>query len=192
MQTKEIRLKSVFDRSSSEDSPTTLSRPTLEDRNSAMINLLRFSTTISLFFSPLNAHHGLHHHPVAIRWVDCSNQIPDVPGALDLTDVDLRKLPPTLHCGRLEVPMDYDRPLQAGNMIEIGIAMHRPSEPKGVIFYNPGGTDAGIVLAWQIALDQTKIFEGLLDHDLLCKIRGKSTLEMTAYSHRSHGCTWDV
>ncbi|THW63024.1 hypothetical protein D6D19_09720 [Aureobasidium pullulans] len=63
--------------------------------------------------------------------------------------------------------MDYDRPLQAGNMIEIGIAMHRPSEPKGVIFYNPGGTDAGIVLAWQIALDQTKIAEGLLDHDLL-------------------------
>ncbi len=32
---------------------------------------------------------------------------------------------------------------------------------------NPGGTDAGVVIAWEVALNITQAFEGLLDFDLL-------------------------
>lgn len=32
---------------------------------------------------------------------------------------------------------------------------------------NPGGTDAGVVVAWDVALNVTHAFDGLLDFDLL-------------------------
>lgn len=67
----------------------------------------------------------------SIRWVDCREH---VPSTLDLTGVNLSDLPPTLHCGQLDVPMDYSRPLSPNNRITLGLAMYRPAKPKGVLF----------------------------------------------------------
>ncbi|KAK5186997.1 hypothetical protein LTR44_001004 [Exophiala sp. CCFEE 6388] len=106
-----------------------------------------------------------------IRWVDCSKHVPNTDIALNLTGVDLSALPSTLHCGQLEVPMDYSKPISSSNNITLGLAMYRPKNPKGVIFYNPGGTDAAAVWAWKAALNQTSSstpnFNGLLDFDLM-------------------------
>lgn len=102
-----------------------------------------------------------------IKWVNCSDHVPDVPGALDLSDVNLAALPSTLWCGRIEVPMDYSKPISESNSITLGLAMHRPAKPKGAIFHNPGGTDATAVIAWQVALGQTEEWDGLLDYDLM-------------------------
>jgi hypothetical protein len=157
-----------------------------------MKNLLCFSIIIATLGSRVGATHGIHHPTSAILWVNCSTQVPNVPGALNLTGVDLEKLLPTLHCGRLEVPMDYSRPMQADNKIEIGLAMHRPSKPRGVIFYNPGGSDAGVVVAWQLALGQTTIFDGLLDYDLLGRLSLHSSLQRVTYFANSHGRTRNV
>ncbi|KAH8738411.1 hypothetical protein BGZ61DRAFT_526388 [Ilyonectria robusta] len=99
-----------------------------------------------------------------IRWVNCSEHIPS---SLNLTGVDLSDLPESLHCGRVDVPMDYSKPMSRHNMITLGLAMYRPENPKGVLFVNPGGTDPGVVLAWQAALNQTDMFSGLMDYDLM-------------------------
>ncbi|KAF7555390.1 hypothetical protein G7Z17_g2232 [Cylindrodendrum hubeiense] len=99
-----------------------------------------------------------------IRWVNCSEH---VPSTLDLTGVDLSDLPNTLHCGRADVPMDYSKPMSRNNMITLGLAMYRPQKPKGALFVNPGGSDAGAVLAWQAALGQNDLFSGLMDYDLM-------------------------
>lgn len=66
-----------------------------------------------------------------IRWVDCSENIPST---LDLTGVNLSNLPSTLHCGQIDVPMDYSRPHVPNNSITLGLAMYRPAKPKGVLF----------------------------------------------------------
>jgi hypothetical protein len=34
-------------------------------------------------------------------------------------------------------------------------------------FSNPGGTDAGVILAWEIALNYTNAFNELLEFDIL-------------------------
>jgi hypothetical protein len=79
-------------------------------------------------------------HSSKIKWVECSKNVPNVPGALDLTGFDLANLPSTLQCGQIEVPMDYAKPFGASNKITLGLAMHRPTKPKGVIFlYAPSG-----------------------------------------------------
>ena len=85
-------------------------------------------------------------HP-EIRWVKCSQHVPTGTGELNLTGVDLGALPSTLHCGRIDVPMDYSRPMCEQNKITLGLAMYRPVKPKGVLFYNPGGTNAAAVIA---------------------------------------------
>ncbi|KAI9711146.1 MAG: hypothetical protein M1812_007250 [Candelaria pacifica] len=108
--------------------------------------------------------------PCAIQWVNCSQNVPSL---LDRTEVDLANLPSSLHCGRLDVPMDYSKPLSPSNVLTIGLAMYRPKEPKGVIFYNPGANDPAAVVAWQVALNQTDSFSGLTDFDLMMMdIRG--------------------
>ena len=66
-----------------------------------------------------------------ITWVDCSQNVPNI---FDSTGVDLANLPPTLHCGQIEVPLDYAKPLGVSNKIILGLAMYRPERPKGVIF----------------------------------------------------------
>jgi hypothetical protein len=69
-----------------------------------------------------------------ITWVACSQVVPDFPGVLNLTGVDLANLPSTLHCGQIVVPMDYEKPLCADNNITLGFTMYRPANPHGVIF----------------------------------------------------------
>ncbi|OAA53447.1 protease [Niveomyces insectorum RCEF 264] len=110
-------------------------------------------------------------HQNQIRWVNCSQ---NVPSTLDVTDVDLARLPPELHCGRIAVPMDYARPQGPNNTIELNIAMIRPPKPNGVLFVNTGGSDPVAVVAWQIALNQTTTFSSLSDYyDLMfMDIRG--------------------
>ena len=66
-----------------------------------------------------------------IQWLDCSRHAPK---SLSLTKNELASLPSTLHCGKIDVPMDYSRPMCRDNMISVGFAMHRPRHPKGVIF----------------------------------------------------------
>lgn len=73
--------------------------------------------------------------------------------------------------------MDYDKPMSEDNAIELGLAMHRPDKPTGNLFFNPGGTDAGVVVAWQIALGQTAMFDRLLDYDILREHTAKKTLD---------------
>jgi hypothetical protein len=71
----------------------------------------------------------------SINWVDCSQNVPEPATGLNISGVDLSALPSTLHCGRVDVPMDYSKPINAsGNNITLGLAMYRPPNPKGVIF----------------------------------------------------------
>jgi pimeloyl-ACP methyl ester carboxylesterase len=112
-----------------------------------------------------------------INWVDCSKHVPPPATFFNATGVNLKSLPPILHCGRLDVPMDYSKPMSAANKITLGLAMYRPKNPKGVIFFCPGGTDAGVAAAWRVALNQTSDyypnFSGLEDYDLMMlDIRG--------------------
>ncbi|KAH8811132.1 Alpha/Beta hydrolase protein [Xylogone sp. PMI_703] len=107
--------------------------------------------------------------PGMIRWIDCAKSVPGptTSSTLNISAIDLTNLPTTLHCGQLDVPMDYSKPFCETNMITLGLAMYRPANPKGVLFFNPGGTDAGVVVAWEVALNATQAFDGLLDFDLL-------------------------
>ena len=70
----------------------------------------------------------------SIKWANCSSSVPNVPDALDITVIDLSKLPTTLHCGRIDVPMNYEELPCPENQITLGFAMHRPLHPTGVIF----------------------------------------------------------
>ena len=121
-------------------------------------------------------------HP-EIRWVKCSQHVPTGTGELNLTGVDLGALPSTLHCGRIDVPMDYSRPMCEQNKITLGLAMYRPVKPKGVLFYNPGGTDPAAVVAWQQALEQIDTFDGLLDYDLMSGCTCCRIAETTLIQH---------
>ena len=71
----------------------------------------------------------------AIRWVDCHKK-ENVPIVLPrlFPNADITKLPSTLHCGRIVVPMNYDKAIGPDNNITLGLAMYRPKQPKGVIF----------------------------------------------------------
>jgi hypothetical protein len=65
----------------------------------------------------------------SIQWVDCASNIPE-----SLKGADLPKtLPSTLHCGRLDVPMDYAKPFSADNKITLGFSMYRPDKPRDQI-----------------------------------------------------------
>ncbi|KAK3071026.1 hypothetical protein LTR53_009422 [Teratosphaeriaceae sp. CCFEE 6253] len=111
-------------------------------------------------------------HP-KITWVDCHNNVPRVLSqGFPIDNFSAAALPSTLHCGQIQVPVDYSKSIHAdGNQITVGLAMYRPRKPKGVLFYCPGGTDAGAVIPWQVALglnsDFTPDFAGLLDYDLM-------------------------
>ena len=118
-----------------------------------------------------------------IRWVKCSQHVPTGTGELYLTGVDLGALPSTLHCGRIDVPMDYSRLMCEQNKITLGLAMYRPVKPKGVLFYNPGGTDPAAVVAWQQALEQIDTFDGLLDYDLMSGFTCCRIAETTLIQH---------
>jgi hypothetical protein len=69
-----------------------------------------------------------------IKWVDCSKHVPSPATGLLTAGLDLSNLPSTLHCGQVEVPMDYAKPISPSNNITLGLAMYRPTNPKGVLF----------------------------------------------------------
>lgn len=77
----------------------------------------------------------------SINWVDCSQNVPSNATFLNTTGVNLSALPSTLHCGRIEVPMDYSKPISAENNITLGLAMYRPKNPRGVIFLSVKSAD---------------------------------------------------
>ena len=68
-----------------------------------------------------------------INWVDCAKQVP-IGTSLITEGLNLSALPSTLHCGQLEVPVDYSKAISASNNITLGLAMYRPAKPKGVLF----------------------------------------------------------
>lgn len=118
----------------------------------------------------------VHEDPHAIRWIDCAQFVPQstVPGgSFNASTVDLQNIPSTLHCGQLDVPMDYSKPFCEDNKITLGIATYRPAKPKNSLFFCPGGTDPGVVVAWEVALNLTNAFSGLEDFELIVMdIRG--------------------
>lgn len=64
-----------------------------------------------------------------IQWVDCASNVP-----LPLQAIALpATLPPSLHCGRLNVPMDYAKPMTVNNMITLGFSMYRPDNADGLV-----------------------------------------------------------
>lgn len=68
-----------------------------------------------------------------MKWTDCSKNVPE-PELLDPGTIDLKNIPSTLHCGEIDVLMDYSKPMCEGNQITLGLAMHRPKDPKGLLF----------------------------------------------------------
>ena len=64
-----------------------------------------------------------------IEWVDCASNVPQPLQGSPLPTT----LPSTLHCGRLDVPMDYSRPATANNTVTLGFAMYRPESPQGLL-----------------------------------------------------------
>lgn len=129
-----------------------------------------------------------------IQWVNCSQ---NVPSTLDTT-TDLTNLPSTLLCGEMVVPMDYSQPISEENNITLGLSMYRPlTATKGVLFLyvqnlditlqaytkrlsdsNPGGSDAGAVIPWEVALNLTDGFVGLEEFDLMGTVLASTTLAL--------------
>jgi hypothetical protein len=69
-----------------------------------------------------------------INWVDCAKHVPGPGTALITSGLNLSALPATLHCGQMEVPVDYSKPISATNNITLGLAMYRPPKPQGLLF----------------------------------------------------------
>ena len=88
-----------------------------------------FTGFIILAFSGFSAAlpGGKYHQ--GIQWVDCAS---NVPSPLQGTQLPA-ELPSTLHCGRLDVPLDYTQPIGENNTITLGFSMYRPKHPRGLI-----------------------------------------------------------
>ncbi|KAJ7157984.1 hypothetical protein C8R43DRAFT_882882 [Mycena crocata] len=101
-----------------------------------------------------------------IRWVDCAAHVPS-----PLQDMNLTlPLPSTLHCGQLDVPMDYSKPISDVNTITLGFTMYRPNNSQGLINFNPGGPGQEVAsYSWEIALnlERASWFAGLEGYDIL-------------------------
>lgn len=70
-----------------------------------------------------------------IQWINCAENIPvDVALENGINITNTTVPPSNLHCGKLVVPMDYQRPISEKNNITLGLAMYRPPNPKGVLY----------------------------------------------------------
>ncbi|KAF7359620.1 Alpha/beta-hydrolase [Mycena venus] len=101
-----------------------------------------------------------------IRWVDCANNVPAPLQGMNFTS----PLPSTLHCGQLDVPMDYSKPIGDSNTITLGFTMYRPNNSQGLINFNPGGPGQEVAsYSWEIALnlERASWFAGLEGYDIL-------------------------
>ncbi|KAJ6493446.1 hypothetical protein C8R45DRAFT_900860 [Mycena sanguinolenta] len=113
-----------------------------------------------------------------IRWVDCHDRVPDpIAEELNLTSPTFPgTLPSNLHCGEMDVPMDYTKPFNAiTNNITIGFAMLRPAQTaSGLILYHAGGPGQNAAAdIWANALNVSVSFTGLEDFDILgANVRG--------------------
>lgn len=68
---------------------------------------------------------------------------------------------------------DYSKPFCNENKITLGLATYLPKHSKGPLFFCPGGTDPGVVTIWEVALNLTNAFSGLLDFQIIAiDIRG--------------------
>lgn len=65
----------------------------------------------------------------AIKWVDCANNVPVPLQGMNFSS----PLPSTLHCGQLDVPMNYSNPIGDANTITLGFTMYRPNNSQGLI-----------------------------------------------------------
>ncbi|KIM77254.1 hypothetical protein PILCRDRAFT_12233 [Piloderma croceum F 1598] len=107
-----------------------------------------------------------------IQWIDCASHVPQ-----PLKNTSLpATLPSTLHCGRLNVPMDYLQPMSENNTITLGFSMYRPQNSQGLINFNPGGPgQEAASYGWRFALNLTDAswFAGLEAFDILAMdVRG--------------------
>jgi len=92
------------------------------------------STLVPLFLASLVASHSITASAPVIQWVSCSENVPDSTGTFNATAIDLTTLPSNLQCGRLDVPMDYSKPICDTNRITLGVAVVRSSSFKGPLF----------------------------------------------------------
>ncbi|KAJ7748351.1 hypothetical protein B0H16DRAFT_1888449 [Mycena metata] len=109
-----------------------------------------------------------------IRWVDCHERVPQpIESALNVTGSTFNgTLPSTLHCGEMDVPLDYTKAFnEATNKITIGFAMNRPAKhSSGLILYHAGGPGLDAASqAWANVLNLSwgAPFAGLPDFDFL-------------------------
>ncbi|KAJ7692912.1 hypothetical protein B0H17DRAFT_933686 [Mycena rosella] len=130
----------------------------------------------SIFFATTFLSLGASHvwsqslNNTGIRWVDCATNIP-----APLKDTNLTfPLPSALHCGRLDVPMDYSKPMSASNNITLGFTMFRPPNSRGLInlqvILTLGGPGQEVAsYSWEIALNLSRAswFAGLEGYDML-------------------------
>ncbi|KAH8798717.1 hypothetical protein DL96DRAFT_1509191 [Flagelloscypha sp. PMI_526] len=77
-------------------------------------------------------------------------------------------LPDTLTCGRIDVPLDYQRPLSSANKITVAFSLYTPKNPVGTIFFNPGGPGVEAQSnAWLLATNKSQVFSGLEDYQFM-------------------------
>ncbi|KAJ6486964.1 hypothetical protein C8R45DRAFT_930531 [Mycena sanguinolenta] len=104
---------------------------------------------------------------VAVTSVKCwLTSVPDpIAEQLNLTSPTFPgALPSNLHCGEMDVPMDYTQPFNAiTNNITIGFAMARPAQTaSGLILYHAGGPgENAAAVIWASALNLSDVSEGL-------------------------------
>jgi hypothetical protein len=90
------------------------------------ILLIGLVTTLSVGFSVADKFSEITNR---IQWVNCASNVP-----LPLQAIALpATLPPSLHCGRLDVPMDYTKAITVNNMITLGFSMYRPNNAEGLV-----------------------------------------------------------
>lgn len=86
-----------------------------------------------------------HGNPHAIRWVDCARHVPEstapTGGSFNSSTVDLRKLPSTLHCGQIDVPMDYSKPFCDNNQT-MEVVISPPRNYQRIPEYRQSSTSA--------------------------------------------------
>ncbi|KAH8823335.1 hypothetical protein DL96DRAFT_1617268 [Flagelloscypha sp. PMI_526] len=113
-----------------------------------------------------NKRPSLHLQP--IRWLNCSTNVPaPIQSSLNITNWE-GPLPDTLKCGRLDVPIDYEKPFEDENRISVAFSLYTPENSRGTIFYNPGGPgDEAQSSAWLLATNQSQLFSGLEDYEFM-------------------------
>ncbi|KAJ7760182.1 hypothetical protein B0H14DRAFT_2973895 [Mycena olivaceomarginata] len=100
-----------------------------------------------------------------IRWVDCAKNVPAPLQGMNFTS----PLPLTLHCGQLDVPMDYSKPIGDSNNyfgIHDEVASYSGDCAKfgtGIVVRRPGGYDILAIDTRGWWSSNAELFSGQLD-----------------------------